>query len=53
VALKEKCWPAPEVVANVNRDELGNLRLTEREVDDIVAFMKTLTDGWEAAKGKR
>jgi len=52
-ALKQKCWPAPEVVANVNRDELGNLRLTEREVDDIVAFMKTLTDGWEAAKGKR
>jgi cytochrome c peroxidase len=45
-ALKKQCWPAPEVIANVNRDELGDLGLSEREVDDIVAFMRTLTDGW-------
>lgn len=51
-ALNEKCWPAPEVITNVNRDELGDLGLTEREIDDIVAFMKTLTDGWQP-KGKR
>ena len=51
-ALKEKCWPAPEVITNVNRDELGDLKLTEREVDDIVAFMKTLTDGWQGG-GRR
>ena len=43
-------WPAPEVAANVNRDELGNLGLTEREIDDIVAFLLTLTDGYEAGK---
>lgn len=49
-ALKQKCWPAPEVITNVNSDELGNLKLTQREVDDIVAFMKTLTDGWRPAK---
>jgi cytochrome c peroxidase len=51
-ALHGKCWPAPEVASNVNRDELGDLGLSEREIDDIVAFMKTLTDGWQGAKGK-
>jgi len=35
------------VIANVNHDELGDLGLTEHEIDDIVAFMKTLTDGWQ------
>jgi cytochrome c peroxidase len=37
------------VAANVNREELGDLGLSEREVDDIVAFMRTLTDGWTPA----
>ncbi len=41
-------WPAPEVPQNVNREELGGLGLTEQEVDDIVAFLGTLTDGYEA-----
>jgi cytochrome c peroxidase len=49
-ALKQKCWPAPEVISNVNKDELGDLKLTRREVADIVAFMKTLTDGWQPGK---
>ena len=40
-------WPAPEVPQNVNHEELGNLGLTEQEVDDIVAFLRTLTDGYE------
>ncbi len=40
-------WPAPEVPRNVNREELGDLGLTEQEVDDIVAFLRTLTDGYE------
>jgi cytochrome c peroxidase len=37
-------WPAPEVDINVNRDELGDLKLTNAEVDAVVAFLKTLTD---------
>ncbi len=40
-------WPAPEVAENVNKEELGNLGLTNQEMEDIVAFMKTLTDGWQ------
>jgi cytochrome c peroxidase len=39
-------WPAPEVSDNINTDELGNLGLTAQEEADIVAFMKTLTDGY-------
>jgi cytochrome c peroxidase len=39
-------WPPPEVADNVNTAELGNLRLSAREEAAIVAFMKTLTDGW-------
>jgi cytochrome c peroxidase len=34
------------VAENVNREELGDLGLTEAEVDAIVAFLRTLTDGY-------
>lgn len=37
-------WRASEVPETVNRDELGNLGLTEEEEDAIVAFLQTLTD---------
>lgn len=40
-------WPAPEVAGNVNREELGNLKLSNQEMEDIVAFLLTLTDGWK------
>ena len=39
-------WPAPEVPMNVNDDELGDLGLTPEEEAAIVAFMKTLSDGY-------
>ena len=39
-------WPSPEVAANVNKTEMGNLGLTGAEEDAIVEFMKTLTDGY-------
>jgi cytochrome c peroxidase len=47
-ALMLGCWPAPEYEANVNTDELGNLGLTDSEEDAIVAFLRTLTDGYTA-----
>lgn len=46
-ALAANCWPKPEVADNVNAAEMGNLRLSQREEAAIVAFMKTLTDGWK------
>jgi cytochrome c peroxidase len=45
-ALTDGCWPVAEVSTNVNTHALGNLGLSSREVDDIVAFLQTLTDGW-------
>lgn len=39
-------WPKPEVLQNVNHDELGDLKLTADEEKAIVAFMKTLTDDY-------
>jgi cytochrome c peroxidase len=39
-------WPAPEVDKNINRGELGNLGLTDAEENAIVAFLKTLSDGY-------
>ena len=35
-----------EFPATMNREELGNLHLSDDEVSDIVAFLKTLTDGY-------
>jgi cytochrome c peroxidase len=43
-AMDAGCWPAPEVAANVNSDELGDLGLTAEEEAAIVAFMRTLAD---------
>jgi cytochrome c peroxidase len=40
------CWPASEIIGTRNNDELGNLALSKREKADIVAFLKTLTDGY-------
>ncbi len=45
------CWPnsmPPEVTENVESTFTGGLSLNEQEIDDLVAFMKTLTDGYSA-----
>ena len=36
----------PELPNTMNREELGDLKLTDTEVAEIVAFLKTLTDGY-------
>ena len=46
-ALAQGCWPVPEETENVNMDELGDLGLTPEEEDAIVAFMMTLSDGFQ------
>jgi cytochrome c peroxidase len=47
-------WGPAEVSENVNTEELGNLGLTHEEVDAIVVFMETLSDGYpmEAETGR-
>lgn len=44
-ATKQNCWPRAEVAANKNTEELGNLKMTAQEQKDLIAFLKTLTDG--------
>lgn len=38
---------APEIAENVNRDELGDLHLTPWQEQAIVAFLRTLSDGYQ------
>jgi cytochrome c peroxidase len=42
---KKTCWPAPEVSQNEDRT-VGELGLSDQDEDDIVAFLKTLTDDY-------
>jgi hypothetical protein len=37
----------------MNTDELGNLGLSQTEERAIVAFMRTLSDGYASAAGQR
>lgn len=39
-------FASAEVPQNVNVEELGNLQLTDEEEQNLVAFLKTLTDGY-------
>lgn len=43
-AQQQGCWPAPELADNVNRVDMGNLGLTPQDIDDLLAFLATLTD---------
>lgn len=40
-------WKPSEVSENIERDFVGNLHLTKKEEEAIVAFLKTLTDGYQ------
>jgi cytochrome c peroxidase len=46
------CWPPPEDESNLNRRQLGNLKLTDQEENDLVAFLKTLTDGYKVPSSR-
>jgi len=43
---KVNCWPKPEYPRTMNRKQLGNLGLSDKQEDQIVSFLKTLTDGF-------
>jgi cytochrome c peroxidase len=42
---KVDCWPMPEVRNNIDMTS-GNLGLTDKEENEIVAFLQTLSDGF-------
>jgi cytochrome c peroxidase len=43
---KVTCWPPPENPETVNRKQLGDLKLSDKQENLVVAFLKTLTDGY-------
>jgi len=45
---KMTCWPAPEYPDTINKKQLGNLGLSVKQENQIVAFLRTLTDGFAA-----
>jgi hypothetical protein len=34
----------------MNTKDMGNLKLSDQDIDDMLAFLGTLTDGWTAGK---
>lgn len=48
---KVNCWPMPEDSNNLNH-QIGNLRLTGEQEDEIVDFLNTLTDGYNPKTGR-
>ena len=50
--VPEAAWPPAEVPDTVNHNELGNLGLTPQEEADLVAFLKTLSDGYGLLLGQ-
>jgi cytochrome c peroxidase len=47
------CWPEPEIPENVNTKELGNLGLTAAEERALLAYLRTLSDGYVEVVAKR
>jgi cytochrome c peroxidase len=45
---RKDCWPMPEVPNNIDMT-VGDLGLTDTEENQIVAFLQTLTDGFNPA----
>jgi cytochrome c peroxidase len=41
-------WPGPEIPATVDREHVGHLGLSPADIDDLVAFLATLTDEAQA-----
>jgi hypothetical protein len=41
-----RCWAKAEFADTMNMEELGDLPLSGEDMQDIVAFLNTLTDGY-------
>ena len=40
-----RCWLPPEYPENLDTKRMGDLTLTDHEVDALVVFMEALSDG--------
>jgi cytochrome c peroxidase len=45
--VRAENWPAPAFPETMNKRRVGRLRLSNADEDAIVAFMRTLSDGWK------
>lgn len=45
-AWGDSCWPAPSVRDNLNTVDMGNLQLSSFQEAALVAFLRTLSDGY-------
>ncbi|MBR8835585.1 MAG: c-type cytochrome [Stigonema ocellatum SAG 48.90 = DSM 106950] len=46
-ALAQNCWPVPQNLANLETSNVGNLGLTDEQENQIVAFLRTLSDRYQ------
>ena len=51
--IGQTCWPAPEVPQTVNHAQIGNLGLSDSDESAIVAFLNTLSDGYNPSTGSK
>lgn len=42
-----------EYKATMNTEDLGDLKLSDNDIKDIIAFLNTLTDGYQLSKNKK
>ncbi len=49
----DPAWRSPEVLMNMETGEVGNLGLSKKEELAIVAFLRTLSDGWMSSNVNR
>jgi cytochrome c peroxidase len=49
----DPAWRSPEVLMNMETGEIGNLGLSKKEELAIVAFLRTLSDGWPSSTANR
>jgi cytochrome c peroxidase len=42
----EAQWGSPAIEQNVNHEELGDLKLSEEEIQSLLVFLQTLSDGY-------
>jgi len=42
--LQPPRWPKTDYPKTVNHDDMGDLGLSEQEIDELLAFLKTLSD---------